>query len=367
MGNLLELKECGQSFWLDNLTRKKIRSGELERRIKEEGLGGITSNPAIFEKAIGGSDDYDDQIEKLKKGGGTLQEIYEEVVVADIQDACDILKRVYEETEGKDGFVSLEVSPHLARDTEKTKEEVKRLYHLVDRPNCLIKIPGTKEGIPAIEQMLYEGVNINITLLFSVEVYRDVAEAYLKALERRAEQGLAIDQIASVASFFLSRIDTLVDELLSHRMTEAGEDQTVLAKSLKGEIAIASACEAYSAFEELFQGERWKALEKKGARVQRPLWASTSTKDPDYSDVKYVETLIAPHTVNTMPDKTAKAFDDHGKVACSSIQEHQEKARQKIELLGELGIDIDQVTNRLVNEGIQKFIEPFDKLMEKFK
>lgn len=363
MSSLLKLIECGQSFWLDNLTRGKIKSGELKDRIEKHGLRGVTSNPAIFNKAISKSNDYDAQIESLAREGKTVEQIYEALVVKDIQDACDLLMPVYSETKMLDGYVSLEVSPYLAHDTDGTAREARRLFKEVNRPNCLIKIPGTSAGIGAIEQMLYEGININITLLFSVKMYERVANAYLIALERRVKEKQPVDRIASVASFFLSRIDVLVDQLLTHRFIS---DQSVKkqAQSLLGKIAIANAKMAYQSFKKIFQGSRWKALQEKGAMFQRPLWASTSTKNPEYSDVMYVEPLIGQHTVNTMPDETIKSFGDHGKVVADTIEKDLEKARSELENLQKLEIDLDFVTSQLVNEGIQKFIDPYDALLK---
>lgn len=367
MNSLQQLKEQGQSYWLDNLSRGKIKTGELKKRVEEQGLGGVTSNPVIFHKAISQSDDYDAQIQELAKEGIALEDVYEAVVIKDIQDACDVLRPVYDETKGKDGFVSLEVSPHLARDTEGTKAEVRKFFKLVDRPNCLIKIPGTAEGIPAIEQMLYEGVNINITLLFSVKVYEEVAHAYIRAMTRRNKEGKPVDNVASVASFFLSRIDVLVDKLLSHRITTSDEEKNALVKSLFGKIAVANAKMAYQSYLNIFSGPEWDELTASGARVQRPLWASTSTKNPDYKDVMYVEPLIGENTVNTMPDKTAEAFLDHGKVAANTILEGVDEAKEDLSKLDSVGIDLDFVTEELVDEGIQKFIDPFDKLLDLIK
>jgi transaldolase len=364
MSQLLKLKECGQSYWLDNLSREIIKSGELKRRVEKEGLMGLTSNPDIFHKAISKSRDYDEQIAELAKITSNTREVYEGTVIRDIQDACDILRKVYDETEGVDGFVSLEVSPHLARDTKGTEEEVKRLFHLVDRPNCFIKIPGTAEGIPAIERMLYEGININITLLFSVKVYEEVAHAYIRALRRRKDESKPIDKIRSVASFFLSRIDVLVDQLLHHRLRESDDQYNVKVRSLLGKVAIANAKMAYQSFLRIFSGDEWEELVSHGAQVQRPLWASTSTKNPDYNDVMYVDTLIGKDTVNTMPDQTVKAFLDHGKIAYNTILQEIKEAEQTLVQLESLGIDLDSVTSRLVDEGIQKFIDPHDKLME---
>lgn len=363
MSNLLKLIECGQSYWLDNLSRQKINSGELKQRIQERGLRGVTSNPSIFNNSISKSSDYDEQIEQLAHEGKNVSEIYEKVVIKDIQDACDLFFPLYSETEGLDGYISLEVSPHLAHNTLATEDEARRLFKEVNRPNCLIKIPGTEEGIPAIEQMLYEGININVTLLFSVDMYEKVANAYITALERRVQENKPIDKIASVASFFLSRIDVLVDQLLQHRIS-TGDEISENAKKLLGTIAIANAKMAYKSFKTIFSGERWLALEKKGAKVQRPLWASTSTKNPDYNDVMYVEPLIGKNTVNTLPDETIEAIADHGQIVCDTVEQNLEEATNQLLSLKKIGIDLDFVTTQLMNEGVQKFIEPFDNLLK---
>lgn len=363
MNSLLKLRECGQSYWLDNLTRGKIKSGEIQRRMDEEGLGGITSNPAIFQKAISSGKEYSDQIEELARSGIAPLDAYEKIVIQDIQDACDALKPRFDETNGVDGYVSLEVSPHLARDAEGTMKQAREYFKLVNRPNCLIKIPGTSEGISAIEQMLYEGVNINVTLLFSVKVYEDVAHAYIRALKRRKDEGLPINHIASVASFFLSRIDVMVDKLLQHRISGADASKDVQAKKLLGKIAIASAKMAYQSFLSIFSGKLWEELASSGARVQRPLWASTSTKNPEYSDVMYVEPLIGKNTVNTMPDVTIDAFLDHGKAVCDTLLQDVSEVKETLWQLEALGIHLDHVTDQLVDEGIQKFIDPFDELI----
>ena len=364
MNNLIKLLDYGQSYWLDNLTRGKIKKGEIKNRVTQQGLRGITSNPSIFNKAISKGNDYDAQIKQLVREKKSVREIYEALTVKDVQDACDILKSVYDESNGTDGFVSLEVSPYLARDTEGTIEEARRLFSKVDRPNCFIKIPGTDEGIPAIEQCLYEGININITLLFSIQSYEAVAWAYIKALERRLDEGKDIKNIASVASFFLSRIDVLTDQLLGHYIIPEKTTGEPRPENLLGKAAIASAKIAYQSFKNIFSGERWQKLSNNGAHFQKPLWASTSTKDPLYSDVRYVETLIGPHTVNTLPDETIDAFADHGKLIENSIEHSIDEARQTFENLGKLGIDINFVTRQLVNEGIQKFISPYDNLMK---
>ncbi|REK09059.1 MAG: transaldolase [Planctomycetota bacterium] len=361
---LLKLIEFGQSYWLDNLTRGMIHDGELARRVEEEGLRGVTSNPKIFQNAISKSDDYDEQIEQLTSQAHTVDETYERIVVKDVQDACDVLRPVYDESQGDDGYVSLEVSPHLAHLTSATMRSARHLYAAVDRPNVLIKIPGTAACLPAIEQMLYEGVNVNITLLFSVKRYKAVAQAYQRALERRLEEGQPVHDVSSVASFFLSRIDVLVDELLQQRIVP-GESERLDPdpEQLLGEAAIANAKTAYQAFRRAFRGERWEKLSQAGARVQRVLWASTSTKNPDYPDVRYVEPLIGPHTVNTMPDETIAAFADHGQVQGVTITKGIGRARDVVKKLKSMGIDLEQVAWQLEHEGVQKFIEPFDELI----
>ena len=364
MSALLKLIDYGQSYWLDNLTRKMIKSGELKRRVTKEGLRGNTSNPAIFNKAISSGDDYDQQIKKLVNEKKTIGEIYDGLTVKDVQDACDILRQVYDESKGLDGYISLEVSPYLAHDTEGTMKDARRLFKAVDRPNCLIKIPGTKEGVQAIEQMLYEGININVTLLFSIASYEAVAYAYVKALERRLAEGKSIDSVASVASFFLSRIDVLTDQLLGHLIIpEKSNGDTPRPEHLLGKAAVASAKIAYQSFKRIFSSERWLKLADNGAKVQRPLWASTSTKDPLYNDIKYVEPLIGKDTVNTMPEVTISAFADHGKIEADAVEKGINEANKIFEYLKKIGIDIDFVTDQLVNEGIQKFIDPFDNLM----
>ncbi len=365
MNSLLELINFGQSYWLDNLSRDIIKNGKLRQKVKEQGLRGVTSNPSIFNKAITNSSEYDEQIKTLSKDGKSVSEIYEHLVVKDVQDACDILQSVYEDSDGADGFVSLEVSPYLARHTKQTMVEARRLFQAVNRPNCLIKIPGTIEGIPAIEQMLYEGVNVNITLLFSIERYEAVAEAYIRALERRLNEGRDIEKIASVASFFVSRIDTLVDQLLGHRMIP-GEDPSnfEIPSQLLGKIAVASGKIAYQSFKKIFNGKRWQKLLENNAHVQRLLWASTSTKNPEYKDVIYVEPFIGPNTVNTMPEDTISAFADHGKIIENSVEANLDEAYRNLQLLEKVGIALTRVTQQLEDEGIQKFIDPFAALMK---
>lgn len=361
MNPLLQLYEHGQSYWLDNLSRDKIRSGELRRRVASEGLRGVTSNPTIFHKAISKSDAYDEQMSRLIEQHRSTEEIYEALAISDIQSACDILRPVYDESEGVDGYVSLEVTPHAAHDTQHSIEEARRLHHLVARPNLFIKIPGSPAGVPAIEELLYEGINVNITLLFAIDHYEAVAWAYIRALERRAAEGRPVDSVASVASFFLSRIDTLVDERL-HELTRAGAPEGVRQPwELIGKAGVANAKLAYQRFKTIVASDRWQALAARGARVQRMLWASTSTKNPSYRDVMYVEPLIGPHTVNTMPDETIAAFADHG-VVRQTIEEDVDLARDHLGELAALGIDFRQVTDQLLREGVQKFIEPYDAL-----
>jgi transaldolase len=366
MNALHQLMACGQSYWIDNLTRHMILSEELKYRVEKQGLRGVTSNPAIVHKAVTGSDDYELEIAELVKKGRNRNDIYEQLVMTDVQYACDILMPVYNESDGADGFVSLEVSPYLAHDTGGSVQEARRLWEAVARPNLLIKLPGTAAGVPAIEQALAEGINVNVTLLFSVQDYEAVANAYIRALERRHAEGKPLDRIASVASFFLSRIDVLVDQLLRHRVRPSAlGKEAMLAEKLFGKVAIANAKLAYQRFKQIFRTPRWQVLEAAGARVQRPLWASTSTKNPLYSDVMYVEPLIGPHTVNTMTEETIAAFADHGKVAANSVEADVEVAQRILhQELPQVGVALDKVTWQLQNEGIQKFIDPFDMLMQ---
>ena len=365
MNPLLELHQHGQSYWLDNLTRDMIRSGELERRVREEGLRGLTSNPAIFDKAISKGDAYDEQIGDLARRGLAVDAIFERLAVTDIRAACDILHPVFEDSQGDDGFVSLEVSPYLVHDTDATVAEARRLFRAVDRPNVHIKIPGSPAGVPAIEQMLFEGVNVNITLLFSLSAYEAVAKAYLRSLERRAGDGRDLRSVASVASFFLSRIDVLTDKLLGQRIRipamPAGDAPAP--ERLLGRSAVANAKLAYRSFKRLFSGERWTALQAQGARAQRVLWASTSTKNPLYGDVRYVEPLIGPDTVNTMPDETIRAFADHGVVQPGTIEQDVDEAERVMSGIAAAGIDFDCVTRQLLDEGMQKFVDPYNDLM----
>lgn len=361
MNPLLQLYEHGQSYWLDNLSRDKIRSGELRRRVASEGLRGVTSNPTIFHKAISNSEAYDEQMARLIEQQRSTEDIYESLVITDIQNACDILRPVYDESEGDDGYVSLEVTPHAADDTQQSIEDARRLHHLVARPNLFIKIPGSPAGVPAIEQLLYEGINVNITLLFAIDHYEAVAWAYIRALERRAAEGQPVDNVASVASFFLSRIDTLVDARLYDLAGAGVPDGVRQPWELMGKAGVANAKLAYQRFKSILATERWQALAARGARVQRMLWASTSTKNRSYRDVMYVEPLIGPHTINTMPDETVAAFADHG-VVDDTVEKNVQLAREHLEALAALGIDFRQVTDQLLREGVQKFIEPYDAL-----
>ncbi|MBE7382912.1 MAG: transaldolase [Leptolyngbya sp. SIO1E4] len=360
---ILHLKEYGQSVWMDNLGRDILQSGALEQLIESRDVHGITSNPAIFEKAIAGNAIYDADIEAGTRAGKSVDEIYESLVFEDIRNACDILMPIYRASSGVDGYVSLEVPPSLARDTESTLREARRYFQTLQRPNLMIKIPGTPEGLPAVEAAIREGINVNVTLLFSVQSYIDTAWAYIRGLEARANAGQDVRNIASVASFFLSRIDTKIDGHLDTLIAES-DDATHQAKlqAAKGKVAIANAKVAYQAYKQIIQSDRWQALAEKGARVQRLLWASTSTKNPDYSDVMYVDELIGPDTVNTLPPNTIEACADHCDVA-SRIETDVADAQQLITTLPELGIQLDHVMDELLEEGIEKFVQPFDALM----
>ncbi len=346
---LEKLTQAGVSVWLDQIRRSLIEGGELARMVEEECLRGVTANPSIFEKAILGSEDYDQDLEALARERLEAQEIYDRLAQRDVQLACDVLASVHRESGGTDGFVSLEVAPDIAHDTERTLEMARAYWTAVDRPNLMIKIPGTPEGVPAIEQAIYEGINVNVTLLFSVEAYAGVAEAYIHGLERRLEEGLPLD-IRSVASFFVSRVDTNVDK----KLEELGRTD------LAGTAAVANAREAYRRFKEIFSGGRWEALRHAGATVQRPLWASTGTKNQNYSDVKYVEELVAAHTVNTMPMATILAFADHGDVTGPTAEKDP---RRQLAALAEAGIDMNQVTDELLLDGVKQFEDAMNRLL----
>jgi transaldolase len=359
--SLLKLEGFGQSIWMDFIRRGMISSGELKRLIDEDGLSGMTSNPSIFEKAIAGSDDYDDAVRELAREGKSIEQIYEALTVQDIQRTADLFRPVYDRMGGADGFVSLEVSPNLARDTAKTIAEARRLWSAVGRPNMMIKVPATLEGLPAIQQLIGEGINVNITLLFGLPRYRQVAEAYMAGLERLAARSKPLKSVASVASFFLSRIDVLLDPELDKRMG-VNQSKADLAAKMHGEVAILSAKAAYQIYEEIFKSVRFGKLKSHGARTQRLLWASTSTKNPAYSDLKYVEALIGPETVDTVPLETLAAYRDHGKPA-SRLTRDAGKASEALRRLGELGINLEAVTQQLEDEGVQKFVQAFDRLM----
>jgi len=357
---LLEIQRYGQSIWFDNISRALVVSGELARMVEEDGLLGVTSNPAIFEKAMAGSEDYLPATRALiGQGIEDPTEIFERLAVEDIQLAADVLHPAYLRTSRRDGYVSLEVSPHLAHDTEGTLSEARRLWGAVGRPNLMIKVPATQAGIPAIEQLIAEGVNVNVTLLFALDAYAEVAEAYLRGLERRAAQGDELAGLASVASFFVSRIDSLLDARI------AGSGDPSIA-DLSGRIAIANARLAYAHYRELVASERWRALADRGAQVQRLLWASTSTKNPDYPATLYVDELIGPDTVNTLPGETFEAFAKQGRahnVLGQRFAAQLEEAKQQVARLEAAGISLREATDQLLAEGVRKFVEPFDSLL----
>ena len=357
---LLGLEALGQSVWWDYLRRNALDNGELKQLIDQDGLGGLTSNPSIFEKAIGESNDYDTVIRSMVMERKSIEEIYEVLTIEDIQRAADLFRPVFDRLKGGDGFVSLEVSPKLAHDTAGTVTEARRLWSAVDRPNLFIKVPATREGLPAIQQLIGEGINVNITLLFGLPRYREVVEAYLLGLETMAARGKPLAQVSSVASFFLSRIDVLIDPLLEEVRMQDGPIAEIAA-GLHGQVAISSAKVAYQMYQEIFSGERFQKLAKLGARTQRLLWASTGTKNPDYSDIKYVEALIGRETINTMPPETLNAYRDHGK-PLSQLEEGTQEAYRVLEALGQAGVDLDASTQELEDEGVTKFSQAFGKL-----
>lgn len=362
MNPLVDIRRLDQSLWLDFISRKVLTNGELKARIDNDALRGVTSNPAIFEKAIGGSADYDDTIQAQARQGKSTEEIYIGLAVADVQAACDLFRPLYDSHDNSsDGYVSLEVSPELAHNTEGTIAEGRQLWKDVDRPNVMIKVPATLEGLPAIRTLISEGININVTLIFGLDRYKAVTEAFLSGLEDRAKAGHSLERIDSVASFFLSRIDVLIDPQLEKLAAEGGE-KGQLAESLVGEVAIASAKQAYQLYKEIFAGPRWEALAAKGADTQRLLWASTGNKNPKYDDLKYVENLIGPKTVNTIPVETMDIFKEKGQPA-DRLEEGLDKAKQVLTDLPKVGIDLDAQTAQLEKEGVQKFIEPFGKLL----
>ena len=361
---LLQLKTQGQSVWYDTIDRGQLVSGLFKRLLDEDGIVGVTSNPTIFQKSISHGDAYDEQMTQLIQQRKSTNEIYEALVIKDITTVADMLGPIYDRTNRQDGFVSLEVSPDLAHDTERSLSEARRFWKLVDRPNLMIKIPATPEGIPAVQQALTEGININITLIFSLDSYRDVADAYISALEDRNAEGKDISHIASVASFFVSRVDTLVDQLLEDKIkttSDSAEQQKL--KSLEGKAAIANARLVYQEFTRIFHTPRFETLKHSGAHVQRPLWASTSTKNPAYRDVLYAEELIGPDTVDTMPLETIENFRDHGRVS-RTVENDIQQAKDVFASLEKVGIHYDQVTKQLQDEGVQKFADSFHELFQ---
>ncbi len=361
---LLKLERFGQSIWMDFIRRGTISSGELKQLIEEDGLGGVTSNPSIFEKAIAESHDYDEAIRALALEGRSVDQIYAALTVEDIQRTADLFRPVYDRLDGADGFVSLEVSPYLAHDTARTIAEARQLWVAVARPNVMIKVPATMEGLPAIQQLIGEAINVNITLLFGLPRYRLVADAYIAGLETLAAQDKPLKSVASVASFFLSRIDVLLDPTLEKLATD--KSKADLAEQFHGQVAIFSAKAAYQIYKEMFASERFGKLKARGARTQRLLWASTSTKNPAYSDLKYVEALIGPETIDTIPLETLAAYRDHGKPA-SRLTNDAVKAAQALRRLGEVGVDLDKATQQLEDEGVEKFAKAFDALMNTLK
>jgi transaldolase/glucose-6-phosphate isomerase len=361
---LKELLNYGQSMWLDYIRRDLFSSGKLKKLIDDDGLRGMTSNPAIFEKAIADSSLYDDMLKSLaSRSDLDTTAKFEQIAIRDIQDAADALRGVYDESNCRDGYVSLEVSPYLARKTQETIDEARRLWKTVKRDNVMIKVPGTAEGLPAIRQLIGEGLNINITLLFAQEVYEKVAEAYVAGLEEVAARGGNLKKIASVASFFISRIDTLIDSQLNDKLKATTDaSQQALLKSLLGKVAIANGKLTYQSYQHIFSGPRWQALAAKGAQTQRVLWASTSTKNPNYRDVIYVEELIGPDTVNTMPPATIDAFRDHGRLR-NSLTEDLPGAAKVMQDLARAGISMKEVTDKLTDDGVKLFADAFDKLL----
>lgn len=356
-----ELVSEGQSVWQDDISRDMIQSGKLAERIEQIGIRGVTSNPTIFQKAISGSDAYDDDIKSLLGEGKSAAEIFQTIAVKDIQDACDLFRPIYDSSNGEDGFVSIEVLAELARDTEGTIENARLLWAAVDRPNVMVKVPGTDEGAIAIETLLTEGININVTLLFSIANYERVAQAYIRALQSRHAKGEPIDRLASVASFFVSRVDTLADKKIDE-VVSGGSTAAMGLEHLKGKVAVANAQLAYEKFQELFASDDFKTLEAAGAQVQRPLWASTGTKNKAYSDVLYVDTLIGPHTVNTMPIATMEAFLDHGTVK-RTVDADYDAVHGVADDMAAAGISIDDITHQLEEEGIDTFMKSYDDLL----
>jgi len=359
---LRKLETLGQSVWLDYIRKDMIEDGELRRLIDDDGVNGITSNPSLFEKAIAETNLYDKDIQSLIFRKSDVKEIYETLSINDITNAADLFRPLYEKSQGSGGYASIEVNPHLAFDTSGTITEARHLWSRVNRPNIFIKVPATEAGLPAIQQLTADGINVNITLLFGLPRYRQVAEAYISGIKSRIEQGKPVNNIVSVASFFLSRIDALVDPMEEKFANLVGE-QAHFATSIKGQVAISSAKIAYTIYREIFEDRQFAGLAQRGARKQRLLWASTGTKNKEYSDIKYIEAIIGKDTITTMPPETLNAYRSHGKPA-ASLEEHLKRACWVMSELTELGIDIDSVTKKLEKEGVEKFIQAFDKLME---
>ena len=362
---LFKLAEYGQSVWYDDISRSLVRGDGLQRLIDERAVVGVTTNPSIFEKAIGESDEYDEDLRKLSEEGASPEDIFMDLALDDVGRALDILKPAYDSSDHVDGRVSMEVLASLAHDTEGTEEMVRDIWKRVNKPNLMVKIPATDAGIPAIEEMLYEGHSINITLIFGLDYYRKVAEAYVNAVERRIAEGKPVEEVGSVASFFVSRVDTKVDKQLDD-LVAAGKLSAEDAKRLKGKAAVANAKLAYEVYQQVFKSDRFKELEAKGAKVQRCLWASTSTKNPDYPDVLYIEELVGPETVNTIPASTLQAYADHGDPA-SRLEQGLEEARALMGQLEEVGIDMQKVTDELIDEGVKSFADAFDKLLDSIR
>lgn len=358
INRIRQFTDLGQAIWLDFISRELLRSGQL-RELINEGVTGMTSNPSIFQKSIAGGREYDDQIRKLAQAGKNTYEMYEALAFRDIAEAADQLRPIYNEKDGRDGFVSIEVDPKLAHDTDQTIAEARRLFKTIDRPNVLIKVPATEAGIPAVRTLISEGINVNVTLIFAISRYEQVMEAYLDGLRRLRDAGRSIRRVASVASFFVSRVDTLVDRILTERI-EKGEQKLA---TLRGQAAIANARIAYDRYKAVFESETFADLRAAGARVQRPLWASTSTKNPDYPDTKYVDTLIGPNTVNTLPPHTLDALRDHGSAA-RSLDQYVDEAYGLIEKLTTVGIDMKEVAGQLLTDGVRLFDESFQKTLE---
>ena len=359
---LQELHDAGQSIWLDSIDRRMLHDGELERRIREDALTGMTSNPTIFQKALASSNAYDEQIVAAEDEGLTSWELFELLETTDVRDACDRFAGAYSTTRGADGYVSIEISPGVSHDADAAVEEARRLWKTVDRPNVMVKVPGTREGAVAVRRLIAEGINVNITLLFAIEAHERVIEAYMAGLEDRVKAHQPIDGLASVASFFVSRVDTEIDKRLDGLMAKAAPAEKERLQMLKGRAAIANAKLAYRLFQQKFAGPRWEALAKQGARVQRPLWASTSTKNPAYRDVMYVEELIGPDTVDTMPPATIDAFEDHGVVA-RIVDKKVAVAEALLKEIEAVGISMREVTEKLLVDGIASFQKSFDELI----